>query len=141
MCRSRISANWRAHGSAPQGLYKRYKPSTRDAIEELLSEAPRIEVILDAFPSLNPHDLEGLSVSVDRALDEMRARMKPVFLERIDSSDLIGQIAAGIRMINQINGHRSDDDEIRAGLDRAGLDPSAENIAKVRAAVAVTSAK
>lgn len=58
----------RAQGATPQGLYKRYKQSTRDGIDELLSDKPDLAVILLAFPSLRLTDLRGLSDSIDRAL-------------------------------------------------------------------------
>lgn len=53
-----------------------------------------------------------------------------------NTEDPITDIAVAIVAVQQINGTTPDDAEIRAGLVDDGLEPTAENIAKVRTAVA-----
>lgn len=51
------------------------------------------------------------------------------------TEDPITDIAVAIVAVQQINGATPDDEEIRAGLVDDGLEPTDENVAKVRAAV------
>lgn len=52
-----------------------------------------------------------------------------------NTQDPITDIAVAIVAVQQINGKTPTDDEIRAGLAEDGLEPTDENIARVRAVV------
>lgn len=111
-----FSALARAQGSTPQGLYKRYKPATIAAIDELLSDSPRVGVILFGFPSLEAADLEGLTPSIDRAIAVASGDYHDDIIYAISRSATVGDCSEA---------------RMQRLLIQNGIEPTAENIAKL----------
>ncbi|MFB9307721.1 hypothetical protein BJY17_002808 [Agromyces hippuratus] len=121
----------RAQGATPQGLYKRYKQSTRDAIDELLSDEPQIAVILDAFPSLRLVDLRGLSTPIDRALRDAHARITSASASS-PYEDRLAHVLEVLEAVAAVNGLKPDMQQVHDLLVEVDIEPTDENIASIR---------
>jgi hypothetical protein len=58
------------------------------------------------------------------------------FIGTGDAKDPFNQVAGDIVAVHALNGHDATDDEIREELRASSIDPTAENVARVREIVA-----